>query len=305
MLSRPNILVCSDFSPFSDQAIIAADKLANKTGGNLLVLHVSEVVLMWDWLPRDSSFLDEKYTTEIIKKQKEKLQVQLTKCGVKAEMEVKTGVPSQVINEEIFHRNTDLLVLGHKGKTGGHFHLGGTAEKMIASSSVPVLIVKQKFLTNKIAALIDPNGPMERILNTAEELSSLFSSAFEVISLFPDILGRYLGAGRLGVSSKLFNLSEDQKKEIITETTSTIKNLIDTHVKTHIRVEISNERKIAYHLNSILNEDRVNLVIMQRHNADFLEKILIGSETRRLLEIFEGNFYILPPSNQPISDDLK
>jgi hypothetical protein len=37
---------------------------------------------------------------------------------------------------------------------------------------------------------------------------------------------------------------------------------------------------------------------MRRHQAELLEKILIGSETRRMLEIFHGNLLILPPSQR-------
>jgi hypothetical protein len=41
---------------------------------------------------------------------------------------------------------------------------------------------------------------------------------------------------------------------------------------------------------------KMDVIIMQRHQSTYLEKILIGSETRRMIEIFEGNIIILPPT---------
>ena len=297
MLSKPNILVCTDFSPFSDEALKAADKLREKSGGTLSVLHVSEHPVIWDWLPREGSpiSLDEGVEEELLSSLRKKLETQMARCEVKGENHISMGLPQQVILEEITARKIDTVVMGHKGKTGGTFRVGSMAEKIISSSTVPVLIVKRKFDMNKVAALVDPTGPMEKILNWSEELSFLLSAKLEVISLFPDIAARYIGIGKIGFSTELLSLSQEQRAEIVKE----IKNRIRSHLvpesQAELKVEVSVEKKLAYHINSALVNDNVDMVVMKRHQAGFLEKVLIGSETRRMLEIFDGNLFILPP----------
>jgi nucleotide-binding universal stress UspA family protein len=297
MLSKPNILVCTDFSPYSDEALKAADKLREKSGGTLSVLHVSEHPVLWDWLPREGSpiSLDEGVEKELLSSLRKKLESQMAKCEVKGENHISMGLPQQVILEEMQSRKIDVVVMGHKGKTGGTFRVGSMAEKIISSSPVPVLIVKKKFFMDKVGALVDPTGPMEKILNWSEELSFLLSSRIEVISFFPDIAARYIGVGKIGFSTELLTLNQEQRTEIVRE----IKNRIRSHLvpesQAEIKVEVSAEKKLAYHMNSTLINDKVDLIVMKRHQAGFLEKILIGSETRRMLEIFEGNLFILPP----------
>ncbi|MFP5385583.1 MAG: universal stress protein [Bacteriovoracia bacterium] len=297
MLSKPNILVCTDFSPFSDDALKAADKLREQSGGTLSVLHVSEHPVIWDWLPREGSpiSLDEEVEKELLSSLRKKIESQMARCEVQGENHISMGLPHQVILEEINARNIDVVVMGHKGKTGGTFRIGSMAEKVISSSPIPVLIVKRKFEMNKVAALVDPTAPMEKILNWSEELSFLLSAKLEVVSLFPDIAARYIGIGKIGFSTELLSLDQEQRSEVIREVEERIRTHLVPESKAEIKVLITAEKKLSYHMNSTLINDNVDMAIMKRHQAGFLEKILIGSETRRMLEIFEGNLFILPP----------
>lgn len=292
MKTTPNILVCTDFSSYSDDALKAAEILKNKTSGTLQVIHVSEFSLMWDWMP--TTYIEGAYELDLLNTLRKKVQDQIQKLGLNAESIISQGITSSVILEEIEKNKIDIVVIGHKGRTG-KFHLGGLAEKIISSSPIPVLVVKGNFEINKIGALIDPNGPMEEILDWGEQLSLIFNSKLEIISLFPDIVGRYIGIGKFGFSTELLSLTDEQKKNIIEETKNHIKSKIKKFNSPILRVDISTEKKLAYHLNSIMNEDKINLSIMKRHQSEFLEKILIGSETRRMIEIFSENILILPP----------
>jgi len=74
-----------------------------------------------------------------------------------------------------------------------------------------------------------------------------------------------------------------------------ISKVLDPHSNCKIRVEMTVEKHLAYHLVKILDEDKVDLVVMKRHQKGILDKILIGSETRRMLEIYSGNILVLPP----------
>ena len=297
MLNGPHILVCTDFTSYSDEALKAADHLSKITSGSLSIIHVSEHPVIFDWLPSEGSpiSLDENVERELLTALRKKLEAQLKRCGVSAENHISMGFPANVIMEEINAKKVDILVMGHKGKKDSSFRIGSLAEKLIASSPIPVMVIKASFQLKKVGALIDPNGDMERILSWAEVLSIAFSSRLEVISLFPDIASRFIGIGKMGFSTELLSLNREQGEEVIHQVKERIRSHLRKVKDAELKVEISNEKKLAYHLNTLLQAEKVDLAVMRRHQAGFLEKILIGSETRRMLEIFEGNLFIIPP----------
>lgn len=297
MLNGPHILVCTDFSSYSDEALKAADQLTKKTNGHLSVLHVSEHPVIFDWLPTEGSpiSLDENVERELLGTLRKKLEAQMKKCGVVAENHITMGFPANVILEEVKAKNINIVVTGHKGKSESTFRIGSLAEKIIASSPVPVMVIKSPFQLEKVGALLDPTGKMENILAWAEDLAISFSSRLEVISLFPDIGSRFIGIGKIGFSTELLSLSREQGEEVIHEVKERIRSHLTRVKDASIRVDISKEKKLAYHLNTVLQTEKIDLAVMKRHQAGFLEKILIGSETRRMLEIFDGNLFILPP----------
>lgn len=297
MLSKPKILVCSDFSTFSDEAIKAAGKIRDLTSGVLHALHVSEHVVSWDWMPVEggANLFNENNELDLVNTLKKRLEVQLEKCDVKGECHISIGIASTAIIQQILEKDIDLIVIAHKGKVGSAFLVGSLTEKIVASCPIPLLVIKSPLRNMNVAALVDPFGEMKSIINWAEELSILLSSRLTVVSLFPDLLSNYVAFFRKINFQNALAFNEEQKTKIIHDVTDQIRKSIVRYVDAHIKVEISQEKKVAYHLNSILNEEKVNFAVLKRHQMQLLEKILIGSETRRLLELFAGNLFILPP----------
>lgn len=297
MLTQPNILVCTDFSDNSSQAIKAAGALAQHLQGKVTVLHVSEHPVVWSWLPSESSpvTIDESIERDLMASLRKKLQEQLNRTEIKAESHIATGIAAQVILEEVKSRNINILVMGHKNKTAEGFRIGSLAEKIISASPVPVLVVKRPCRFDKIGALVDPAGEMEDILNWSEALTTAFKSRLQVLSLFPDITSRFIGLGKIGFSTELLSLNREQAQEVIHNIKENIEARLKTVKDAGIRIDISREKKLSYHLNTLLEEEKIDIAVMRRHQAGFFEKMLIGSETRRMIEIFSGNLFILPP----------
>lgn len=299
MLNVPKILVCTDFSPESRNALIVAEKIRKKAGGQITLLHVSEHTAMWDWISSEGlpSEPDARFEVDLLNTFRKKISEELENTGIEGRAEVIIGVASSVIIQEIEQQKIDLVVIGHRGRSQTIFHLGSLAQKIIASSPVPVLVAKKSSLSN-VAGLVDPTENMQQIVNWSEELSNLLSCQLAMISVIPDFAAQFLGIGKVGISTALLQLKPDDRIALIKATSEKIKKELDPHTKARIRVEVSPEKKISYHLNSILEDEKIDLVIMRRHQAELLEKILIGSETRRMLEIFHGNLLILPPSQR-------
>lgn len=297
MLSKPKILVCSDFSPYSDQALKAAEKIRALTNGVLTALNVLELNVSWDWMPETEAPkpISKKAEGDLLSSLHKKLEDQLARNKVKGECHVSTGLPASTIIQEVIEKQIDLVIMAHKGKSGSTFLVGSMAEKVIASCPVPLLIIKKPFEEPKVAALIDPNGDLATAVNWAEELSLLLSSNLTVISLFPDIAYHYANFLKQISGPDLPALSKEQKDNIVKAVTDNIRNIVTKHISAHIRVEFNQEKRVAYHLNSILLDEKIDLAVMKRHQANLLEKIFIGSETRRLLDLYNGNLFILPP----------
>lgn len=296
MITRSNTLVCTDFSSSSDLALKMANTLSLKTGGSIHLVHVCEYPMQWDWSVNESmtNYLNEKFEVDLINSSRKRLEQQMSSLGVLGEVHVTLGIPYQAIHSLIKEKGINVLVMGVKGKGETPLYLGGLASKMIASSPVPVLIVKREMWTNRIAGLVDPDSPMKEIITATEEVASILSGPIEFVSLFGDVAS-HIGMGKLGFSTRLLTLPDQERNEVIKIIKDRIRKEIQPSSKAEIKVEITIEKKFAYHLNSILAGDHTDFVVMKRHQSGFLEKILIGSETRRMLEIFEGNLLILPP----------
>jgi nucleotide-binding universal stress UspA family protein len=288
---RPlNILVCTDFSSFSFYAAKAAEKIREKCNGTAHLVHICEFSVMWDWMPPD--YIEGRFELDLLNTLREKMDQEIEKTGLKAQGHVEIGIIPTLITQQALEKKINLIVIGHKGQSA-RFHLGSIAQKIIQTATVPVLVVKNDFVINKIAGLIDPNGEMEEIINWTEDLSLLFKCEPQIISLFPDVASRFIGVGRLGVSTELLSLTDHQKELIKKDLKDKIKSKLILK-ETDLRIEFSTERKVSYHLNEIVEEEKIDLVIMKKHQSEFLEKILIGSETRRMLEILNKNLLILP-----------
>ncbi len=293
MLKISNILVCTDFSIYSDYAMRVAEKIRKKTNGNVTALHVSEFSINWDWMP--PNYTEGGYQVEMLKVLKKRIEDQLLKNDLKASTIVSMGLISTVIIDFIKGNKVDLVIISHKGRTG-HFSIGSIAAKIIATSPIPVFIVKKDLEIDRVSVLVDPNGATDKLLSFGKGFVDVFKKDLNVLSLIPDIAARYIGVGKIGFSTELLSLTEDQKKKFIQETIEGLKKKFGHQSNVYFNVETTTEKKISFHLNKILMAHKIDVIIMQRHQSTYLEKILIGSETRRMIEIFEGNIIILTPS---------
>lgn len=299
MLSKPTILVCTDFRPASDLALISAESIRKKVGGKIHVVHISDFPVQWDWIAQESSVMYqyERLNFDLLKSLNQILATQLARCEVDCTPHVSLGPIYEGIIESMAEIKPDIVIMGHKGLPHGLFNLGSVVMKVVASSKIPVLVIKKKLAVplGKIAGLVDTNSVMRSIITATEELSFLLSAEPEIISLWKNTSSQYHNEAPIEKVHQLYKLDKEHEEVILIKMKHEIARNLDEHSKCKIRVEISNERKVAYHLAKILEEEHVDLAIMKRHQRNILEKMFIGSETRRMLELFKGNILVLPP----------
>lgn len=300
MLNRPIILACTDFSPHSDITLRTADKIRQSTQGKLYVAHVSEIISQLNINTHTlSPSLDQQSLTEIVHKNaNDRLDDQIKSLEIEAEPIFRLGVPANGILELIKEKKADLLVMGHGGAgTIERLLLGGLTQKMIRHSPIPVWVVKKETKINRIVGLVDDSDCMKDVILASEELSYLLNSSLEIVSVwqdYPMTLTSYASE----YAAAYAGMGAAEREGILNKMRKNIQQNLSDESKTKVRVEVTQNPKVAHALVEILNEDHANLAVMGSHGRNFLDRILLGSETKRVLELFEGNIVILPSKDK-------
>jgi nucleotide-binding universal stress UspA family protein len=134
-----NILFATDFSPAAAQAIPYVKKIAKHYGANLVALHVRPPVVnpmtepgTWPTDIESAKAENDKHREEVLG----------TFAGIHTQLLIEEGSIQSCLDAAIEKNNTDLVVIGTRGRTGlGKLLLGSVAEEIFRTVSCPVLTV--------------------------------------------------------------------------------------------------------------------------------------------------------------------
>ncbi|MDH5675816.1 MAG: universal stress protein [Myxococcales bacterium] len=147
-MAKIDVIVCPiDFSECSEFALTYAASMAKTMGARLTLLHVLEPLS--GIFPDDSLAVRAELESGLRRERETELQLAVKRCqqGV-PELEVRgelvEGVAQAAIAKGAAECGADLIVIGTHGRTGlGHLLLGSVAEKVVRTSTVPVLTVRK------------------------------------------------------------------------------------------------------------------------------------------------------------------
>lgn len=136
------ILVPTDFSEHSEEALARAIELARAVSAKLVLIHsfwVSIATASTDLIPADlMDRIREAARTEL-----EKLEKRAAQAGVACETRLVFQPAVPAILEEVDAIAADLVVMGTQGLTGlKHVLLGSVAERVVRLAHCPVMTVK-------------------------------------------------------------------------------------------------------------------------------------------------------------------
>ena len=143
MINHGKILVPTDFSEPSEEALRRAGILAAEHQAEVHLLHIMEPSLFFETDQMPVYPLHE--INEAIRKQAEKrLCEQGSKAGfpVVTHLEESAGDPSHPICEFAKTLPADMIVIGRNGQQGAleHFFIGSTAERVVRHACCSVLV---------------------------------------------------------------------------------------------------------------------------------------------------------------------
>ena len=142
-----NILIATDFSPWSEAALRCAAAFAKQFQARLFVVHVISRSIYAD-VPPELLAEAKTRTIDDIKAKMDAIRSRLN--GLQLETIVEQGPPSEVILRLAEENSTGLLVVGTQGH--GRIErllLGSTAEKIARQARCPVLITPESSLPNE------------------------------------------------------------------------------------------------------------------------------------------------------------
>ena len=143
MTSFNKILIATDGSKSSEDAILAGLELAKTTGADVTALNVVDVPILLS-VPADSE-MTKLYT---ILEKEGKAAVERVKeigegLGVSVTTKVVNGHPAKTIVD--WSAGYDLIVIGTLGRTGiAKILIGSVAEKVVKLAKCPVMVVRSK-----------------------------------------------------------------------------------------------------------------------------------------------------------------
>lgn len=147
------ILMGTDFSDYSKEALDYAVLFAKHFGAELYLLHVLDVPT---YIPGVASVTGPDFS-ELIRslregerKRLEALAGEVRQNGVVVHLILKEGTPFREIPKVVKEVSADLIVLGTHGRTGlDRFMMGSVAERVARRAPCPILLVKPKALAEK------------------------------------------------------------------------------------------------------------------------------------------------------------
>jgi nucleotide-binding universal stress UspA family protein len=150
MFVPKRILVPTDFSSYSDEALRKAVDLGKQCKAKVFILHVARVAQHWPTgyaLNLEIPTIED-YEAASIKLAEELIDEQVKRLKLDAEevdlvYDVKTGEPYEEILSQCTRKGMDLIVIASHGRTGVMSHLiGSVALKVAQHAKCPVLLVR-------------------------------------------------------------------------------------------------------------------------------------------------------------------
>ena len=203
-----NVLVATDFSSASKEAVLYATAIARRHNSKLYIAHVvtsrSESALMDGWRAGQAEIIEQLLANRL--------------DGIKHELLVKSGEISEVLSQLIAEEGIDLVVVGTRGRTGVlKLLLGSVAENIFRRALCPVLTVGPN-----IAGQNPEIGPERILAATGFAAHSVFGVRF-AIGLAQNL---HSSVALLHVVTDAGGLSEDAKIRAKAECLGKLRSLI-------------------------------------------------------------------------------
>lgn len=205
--------------------------------------------------------------------------------------QVMEGNPADVISDYAENNGVDLIIMTTHGRSGiSRWALGSIADKVITSTSCPVLLIRSKRrgkrpqtkeAIKKILVTLDGSKESESVLPHAVELCSGLKAEIVLLRVIPHpyhIIGDVFGPVKIPFSS-------DEAAMLIMDTRDYLGQIraeLEKHqVIAKCQVRIGDE---AEEIVKLADELHVDLVAMSTHGRSGIRRWMLGSVSDKVLQ---------------------
>ncbi|HCW07278.1 MAG TPA: universal stress protein [Cytophagales bacterium] len=183
------ILVPCDFTSTSNQAFRFACEIAKKNKAELFLLHVVEMPVLHSSLMAPVFAYESSYLKGVKAKVNSIFENMKSKWGAKLKIHlaVEHGPISASIKKFVLKKGINLIVMGTHGSSGiREFTIGSNTEKIVRTSSVPVIAVKKAMNVPSVKNIIFPTDlsiGSKDMINALKVLQNLFKAKLQIITV--------------------------------------------------------------------------------------------------------------------------
>lgn len=292
MTPLTRILAATDLSAHARHATERAALVSKDTAAPLDLFHVANLAPL-ERLRQFMGSSSGELERQVLDSAREKLHGLAAaleqRYGVAAGTQAVTGALLAELTKQIDGLAAGLLVCGAKGESViRHLVLGTTAQRVLSTTTCPVLVVKQA-----------PHEPYRRLLVPVDFSPASLRAIRQARSIAPMADLVLLHAFEVPFEGKLRYASVDQ--DIIThyrivarqEVTQKLQALCDqaglSHTETH-QIVLHGEPSLR--IIEQEQEQDCDLIVMGKHGESVLEELLLGSVTRYVLDESQGDVLV-------------
>lgn len=285
--SAPIILLATDLSKWAQDAEEFACSIALSWGASLIVMSVLEFP---PGMNPDYA-VNRLYLDQLLKEATRKLvdlKARAASRGLSVQTHIATGIPSEEVLSVARTKDTDLIVVGTRGKTGlEHVLLGSTAERIIRMAPCPVVTVPAERPHAEGSSIVEKPNVITRML-VPVDFSDCSLDALEYGVLVSQrakasiTLLHVLEPVSYGLDFTLPNVAT--REHIRTELTGRLSNLVSALTSAGVRSDFTFSGGLP--ADSILDTARsrsADLVVMGTHGRRGLSHTLFGSVAESVL----------------------
>ena len=207
------IVVPTDFSAESIDALKFAVEIADRSNGEIWLVHVVDLPMLADPMITTNLYIDNSIVQDTVTRAKEsfeKLTAKHKAKGVRIKTSVEYGNPTMAVLSFAESKKADLVVMGTKGATGlKEIFIGSNTEKIVRGSKVPVLAIPKAVKISSVKNIVFSNSlreENEKLTLAVKALQDFFKATLHIVFINTPAFFRrdYETLGRLHTYAKRY-----------------------------------------------------------------------------------------------------
>lgn len=270
------ILWASDGSKDSIQALKHAELMAKKLKAQILsLLVIPDYYDVAEKFPPDEKQRFAKWIEETTTKERKVLEdigKDFKEKGINFKIEITSGIPYRQILKVADREKVDLIALG-KGRAFERSILGGTALKVLRSSTLPVLTARGDGKSLEIKRILVPTDlshGLSKDLNYAVELTKVFGATIYLLNIVE--VGEHAFPPEIVEQMRGFAYRE------IVESVGKVK------IKENIEASVEVAKNAWRGIVGFANERDIDLIVMMSYGGGKLKEDFIGSVAEKVIQ---------------------